>query len=147
VRWPRRGATFCAADFVCAGLGEARLPSTPTSLVRGALCKELTRYLRADHANAPTEGSFGHERPGRAATTQFSVKTGVVVFFCDPRSPRQRGSNENTNRLLRQYFPKRTEIAHYSQAEFDAVAAELNGRPRRTLGWKTPSQALDEALR
>jgi IS30 family transposase len=82
-----------------------------------------------------------------AAHAQFSVKTGVPVYFCDPRSPWQRGSNENTNGLLRQYFPKRTEIAHYSQAELDAVAAELNGRPRQTLGWKTPSQALDEALR
>jgi IS30 family transposase len=82
-----------------------------------------------------------------AAHARFSVKTGVPVYFCDPRSPWQRGSNENTNGLLRQYFPKRTEIAHYSQAELDAVAAELNGRPRQTLAWKTPSQALDEALR
>ena len=82
-----------------------------------------------------------------AAHARFSVTTGVPVYFCDPRSPWQRGSNENTNGLLRQYFPKRTEIAHYSQADLDAVAAELNGRPRQTLGWKTPSQALDEALR
>ena len=81
-----------------------------------------------------------------AAHARFSVKTGVPVYFCDPRSPWQRGSNENTNGLLRQYFPKRTEIAHYSQADLDDVAAELNGRPRQTLGWKTPSQALDEAL-
>jgi IS30 family transposase len=82
-----------------------------------------------------------------AAHAQFSVKTGVPVYFCDPRSPWQRGSNENTNGLLRQYFPKRTEIAHYTQADLDAVAAQLNGRPRQTLGWKTPSQALDAALR
>jgi transposase, IS30 family len=82
-----------------------------------------------------------------AAHAQFSVKTGVPVYFCDPRSPWQRGSNENTNGLLRQYFPKRTEISHYTQEELDAVAAELNGRPRQTLGFKTPSQALDEALR
>jgi len=82
-----------------------------------------------------------------AAHARFTVKTGVPVYFCDPRSPWQRGSNENTNGLLRQYFPKRTEISHYTQAELDAVAAELNGRPRQTLGWKTPSQALDEALR
>ncbi len=82
-----------------------------------------------------------------AAHARFSVKTGVPVYFCDPRSPWQRGSNENTNGLLRQYFPKRTEIAHYSQADLDDVAAELNGRPRQTLGWRSPSQALDEALR
>jgi IS30 family transposase len=82
-----------------------------------------------------------------AQHVQFSVDTGVDVYFCDPHSPWQRGSNENTNGLLRQYFPKRTEIAHYTQAELDDVAAELNGRPRQTLGFKTPSQALDEALR
>jgi IS30 family transposase len=82
-----------------------------------------------------------------AAHAQFSVKTGVPVYFCDPRSPWQRGSNENTNGLLRQYFPKRTEIAHFTQADLDDVAAELNGRPRQTLGWRSPSQALDEALR
>ena len=82
-----------------------------------------------------------------ASHAQFSVRTGVPVYFCDPRSPWQRGSNENTNGLLRQYFPKRAEIAHYTQAELDDVAAQLNGRPRQTLGFKTPSQTLDEALR
>ena len=82
-----------------------------------------------------------------ASHAKFSAKTGLPVYFCDPRSPWQRGSNENTNGLLRQYFPKRTEIAHYTQAELDDVAAELNGRPRQTLGFKTPSRVLDEALR
>jgi len=82
-----------------------------------------------------------------AAHAKFSVQTGVPVYFCDPRSPWQRGSNENTNGLLRQYFPKRTEIAHFTQADLDDVAAELNDRPRQTLGWKSPSQALDEVLR
>jgi transposase, IS30 family len=64
-----------------------------------------------------------------AAHARFSVKTGVPVYFCDPRSPWQRGSNENTNGLHRQYFPKRTEIAHFTQADLDDVAAELNGGP------------------
>jgi hypothetical protein len=82
-----------------------------------------------------------------AAHARFSVKTSVPVYFCDPRGPWQRGSNENTNGLLRQYFPKRTEIANYSQADLDDVAAQLNDRPRQTLGWRSPSQALDEALR
>ena len=82
-----------------------------------------------------------------ASHVRFTDETGVPVYFCDPRSPWQRGSNENTNGLLRQYFPKRTEIAHYTQAELDDVAAQLNGRPRQTLGFKTPSQALDEVLR
>ena len=82
-----------------------------------------------------------------ASHVRFTDETGVPVYFCDPRSPWQRGSNENTNGLLRQYFPKRTEISHYTQADLDVVAAELNGRPRQTLGFKTPSQTLDEALR
>ena len=82
-----------------------------------------------------------------ASHARFTNETGVPVYFCDPRSPWQRGSNENTNGLLRQYFPKRTEISHYTQAELDAIAAELNGRPRQTLKFKTPSHALDEALR
>ena len=82
-----------------------------------------------------------------ASHARFTNETGVPVYFCDPRSPWQRGSNENTNGLLRQYFPKRTEISHSTQAELDAVAAELNGRPRQTIGFKTPSHALDEAMR
>lgn len=77
---------------------------------------------------------------------KFTVATGVPVYFCDPRSPWQRGTNENTNGLLRQYFPKRRLLPH-DQAGLDAIAAELNGRPRQTLGWKTPSQVLDQALR
>ena len=77
---------------------------------------------------------------------KFTVATGVPVYFCDPRSPWQRGTNENTNGLLRQYFPKRRLLPH-DQAGLDAIAAELNGRPRQTLGWKTPSEVLDQALR
>jgi IS30 family transposase len=82
-----------------------------------------------------------------AEHARFTVETGVPVYFCDPRSPWQRGSNENTNGLLRQYFPKRSDLRAHSQDHLDAVAAELNDRPRQTLGWKSPSLALDEALR
>jgi IS30 family transposase len=76
----------------------------------------------------------------------FSVDTGVEVYFCDPHSPWQRGSNENTNGLLRQYFPKGTGLSRYSQDELDAVAASLNDRPRETLNWKKPAEKLDELL-
>ena len=82
-----------------------------------------------------------------AQHARFSVATGVPVYFCDPRSPWQRGSNENTNGLLRQYLPKRSDLRTHTQADLDAIAAELNGRPRQTLGFLSPSQALDEALR
>jgi IS30 family transposase len=75
------------------------------------------------------------------------LSTGVAVYFCDPKSPWQRGSNENTNGLLRQYLPRHVSMRSYSQEDLDGIAAELNGRPRQTLGFKTPSEALIEALR
>ena len=81
-----------------------------------------------------------------AEHTKFTVDTGVQVYFCDPRSPWQRGTNENTNGLLRQYLPKSGDLGQIDQADLDAIAAELNGHPRQTLGFKTPSQALAEAL-
>jgi transposase, IS30 family len=74
------------------------------------------------------------------------VDSGVQVYFCDPRSPWQRGTNENTNGLLRQYLPKSADLRQFDQGALDAIAAELNSRPRQTLGFKTPSQALAEAL-
>jgi transposase, IS30 family len=77
---------------------------------------------------------------------QIAVDADVEIFFCDPHSPWQRGSNENTNGLLRQYFPKGTPLGGHSPAHLAAVADELNGRPRKTLGWKTPAEALAEVL-
>ncbi len=82
-----------------------------------------------------------------SAYVQFKVETGVPVFFADPQSPWQRGTNENTNGLLRQYFPNGTDLARWSAEEIQAVASALNGRPRKTLGWKTPAEAFDEQLR
>lgn len=81
-----------------------------------------------------------------AAHHAFSIATDTPVYFCDPGSPWQRGSNENTNGLLRQYFPKGTNLATHSREHLDAVAAELNSRPRKTLGWETPAERLSKLL-
>jgi IS30 family transposase len=81
-----------------------------------------------------------------AQHAQLSIDTGLAVFFCDPHSPWQRGTNENTNGLLRQYFPKGTDLARHDIEDLQAVAAALNGRPRKTLKWKTPAEALNALL-
>lgn len=82
-----------------------------------------------------------------SAHAQFTIDTGIAVYFADPHSPWQRATNENTNGLLRQYFPKGTDLSRWSLEDVLAVQDALNGRPRKVLGWKTPAEALDEQLR
>ena len=81
-----------------------------------------------------------------AQHAQLRIDTNLDIYFCDPQAPWQRGTNENTNGLLRQYFPKGTDLSRHSRNDLDAVAAALNSRPRKTLGWKTPGEALNEHL-
>lgn len=81
-----------------------------------------------------------------AQHVQLKDATGMQVYFCEPRSPWQRGTNENTNGLLRQYFPKGTDLARYSASDLAAVTTALNNRPRKALGWRTPAEAFANHL-
>ena len=117
-----------------AGYGAVTMANALKKTVTG-LPTQLWRSLTWDRGKEPSD----HAR--------FTVESGVKVFFADPDSPWQRGTNENTNGLLRQYFPKGTDLSRWSDQEIKAVANTLNTRPRKTLGWKTPAEALNEYLK
>jgi IS30 family transposase len=119
------------------------LPETHRAdVVAVALAAKITEL--PEHLRRSLAWDQGREMAQHAA---FTIASGTPVYFCDPRSPWQRGSNENTNGLLRQYLPRKSRLGDRTQLELDAIADELNQRPRQTLGWMTPSQTLDRAMR
>src|SRR6187401_688544 len=119
----------------------AKVTNKDTQTVVSALIKqakklpdELYKSLTWDRGKELTD----HKR--------FTMATNIAVYFCDPQSPWQRGSNENTNRLLRQYFPKGTDLSVHTQERLNEVARELNQRPRKTLGYETPAERFDACV-
>ena len=118
-----------------------KVPSKETTAVVPALAAQIERL--PVHLKRSMTWDRGTEMAHHA---RFTVETGVQVFFCDPQSPWQRGRNENTNGLLRQYFPKGAPFANVSQQELDVVADRLNGRPRQTLGFQCPAEVYDKAV-
>jgi len=118
-----------------------KVPSKDTATVVGALTQHVGRLPAALRRSLTWDRGLE-----MAQHKSFTVDTEVKVYFCDPQSPWQRGSNENTNGLLRQYFPKRTDLSVHSQEELDAVALRLNQRPRKTLGFQTPADKLQASV-
>lgn len=118
-------------------------------LPRGRTAEQVRAALVSQVRTLPTQlrrsltWDQGHEM---AEHTRFTIQTGVKVYFCDPHSPWQRGSNENTNGLLRQFFPKHSDLSVYTQGQLNAVSHKLNSRPRQTLDWLTPSTVLSRAV-
>ena len=118
-----------------------KIPSRDTRTVVNALIK-LAKKL-PDHLYQSLTWDRGVELTEHK---RFTMATDIQVYFCDPHSPWQRGSNENTNRLLRQYFPKRTDLSVHSQARLNYIARELNERPRETLGFETPKEKFQACV-
>jgi IS30 family transposase len=118
-----------------------KIPSKETTVVVAALSRHI-RKLPVSLRRSLT-WDRGHEM---AQHKTFSVATDVKVYFCDPHSPWQRGTNENTNRLLRQYLPKKMDLSRYTQSELDKIALRLNQRPRKTLEFQTPASKLQASV-
>jgi IS30 family transposase len=118
-----------------------KVPNRDTAVVVAALSRQI-RKLPATLRRSLT-WDRGLEM---ARHKEFTVATDVKVYFCDPQSPRQRGTNENTNLLLRHYFPKGTDLSAYSQAQLDQVSLRLNQRRRKTLGFQTPASKLQASV-
>jgi len=115
---------------------------------RGALKKELLQHLRSRRTmRRSRHKSLTWDRGSEMADhKRFTLKTNIQVYFCDPRSPWQRGSNENTNRLLRQYFPQGLDLSAHSRAKLNAVARQLTERPRTTLNYETPAERFNQCV-
>jgi IS30 family transposase len=118
-----------------------KVPSKDTAAVVAALSRHVRKLPASLRRSLIWDR--GHEM---AKHKSFTVDTNVKVYFCDPQSPWQRGTNENTNGLLRQYFPKKTDLSGYSQSDLDKVALRLNQRPRKTLGFETPASKLQASV-
>jgi len=119
----------------------AKLSDRKTETVVNALIKHSKKL--PDELYKSLTWDRGHEL---AEHKRFTMETNIDVYFCDPQSPWQRGTNENTNRLLRQYFPKGTDLSVHSQAKLNAVARELNERPRKTLEYETPAERFSQCV-
>ncbi|WP_083473546.1 IS30 family transposase [Frankia sp. R43] len=128
-----RASRYVTLLYLPGGRYDAATVTTALAEAAAGIPERLRRSVTWDQGTEMT----GHAR--------FTVATGIPVYFCDPHSPWQRGSNENTNGLLRQYFPKGTDLSVHTPDDLARVAAQLNARPRQTLGWKTPSQVYTEA--
>jgi IS30 family transposase len=118
-----------------------RVPSKDTAVVVAALSRQVRKLPTSLRRSLTWDRGLE-----MAKHKTFTVATNVKVYFCDPHSPWQRGTNENTNRLLRQYFPRRTDLSGYAQSELDAIAMRLNQRPRKTLGFQTPAGRLQASV-